>query len=74
MFKPQAIVYEEDRLRLQFYGDHPWELARPRVVLENDGKDGQKCDWSRIQQPGRQLNGERWVATFPFNMVALTYS
>lgn len=59
MFKPQSIGYEEDKLRLEFFGDHPWELARPRVVLENDGRDGQKCDWSRIQQPGRPLNGER---------------
>ncbi|KAG0652280.1 37S ribosomal [Hyphodiscus hymeniophilus] len=61
MFKPQQIEYEEDRLRREFYGDHPWELARPRVVLENDGKDGQRCDWSRIQQPGRPLNGESVV-------------
>ncbi|KAK2625107.1 hypothetical protein QTJ16_005476 [Diplocarpon rosae] len=61
MFKPQAIVYEEDKLRLQFFGDHPWELARPRVVLENDGKDSQRWDWSRIQQPGKQLNGESVV-------------
>jgi small subunit ribosomal protein S23 len=35
-------------------------LARPRIVLENDGKDAQKCDWSRIQQPGRPLTGERY--------------
>jgi hypothetical protein len=63
MFKPQPIEYEEDRLRKEFYGDHPWELARPRIVLENDGKDGQRCDWSRIQQPGRPLNGERYGTT-----------
>jgi len=61
MFKPQLIEYEEDRLRRKFYGDHPWELARPRIVLENDGKDGQRCDWSKIQQPGRPLNGESVV-------------
>jgi small subunit ribosomal protein S23 len=59
MFKPQPIEYEEDRLRREFYGDHPWELARPRIVLENDGRDGQRCDWSRLQQAGRPLNGER---------------
>jgi small subunit ribosomal protein S23 len=27
--------------------------------LEQDGKDGHKCDWSKLQQPGRQLNAER---------------
>jgi small subunit ribosomal protein S23 len=60
MFKPQLLEYEEDQLRKEFYGDHPWELARPRIILEDDGKDGQRCDWSRIQQPGRSLNGERY--------------
>ncbi|KFY01690.1 hypothetical protein O988_02601 [Pseudogymnoascus sp. VKM F-3808] len=58
MYKPTQITYEEDGLRENFYSDHPWELARPRVILEQDGKDGQKCDWSKIQQPSRELNGE----------------
>lgn len=61
MFKPTQITYEEDGLRENFYNDHPWELARPRVILEQDGKDGQKCDWSKIEQPARELNGERLV-------------
>ncbi|KAL3427692.1 37S ribosomal protein Rsm25 [Phlyctema vagabunda] len=61
MFKPQFIVYEEDRIRQTFYRDHPWELARPRIVLEEDGKDGQKCDWSKIQQDGKRLSGESVV-------------
>ncbi|EDO01457.1 hypothetical protein SS1G_03932 [Sclerotinia sclerotiorum 1980 UF-70] len=47
LFKPQTIVYEEDRIRQEFFRDHPWELARPRIVLENDGRDGQRCDWTR---------------------------
>jgi small subunit ribosomal protein S23 len=64
MFKPQPIEYEEDRLRREFYGDHPWELARPRIVLENDGRDGQRCNWEKIQQPGRPLNGERYSYRF----------
>lgn len=59
MFKPVQLEYEEDRLRKEFYSDHPWELARPRIMLENDGKDGLRCNWSRIQQRGRPLNGER---------------
>lgn len=59
MFKPLPLEYEEDRLRKSFFSDHPWELARPRIILESDGKDGQRCDWSRIQQRGRPLNGER---------------
>ncbi|TAQ85070.1 hypothetical protein B7494_g6593 [Chlorociboria aeruginascens] len=61
MFKPHNIRYEEDELREQFYSDHPWELARPRIVLENDGKDGQRCDWSSLRQRGRPLDGESVV-------------
>jgi small subunit ribosomal protein S23 len=59
LFRPLTLEYEEDELRKDFYRDHPWELARPRIVLENDGKDGLRSDWSRIQQRGRPLNGER---------------
>ena len=59
LFKPQRISYEEDNLRREFFKDHPWELARPRIVIENDGRDSQKVDWSRIQQGEKALSGER---------------
>lgn len=72
MFKPQQIVYEEDKIRQHFFQDHPWELARPRVILEQDGKDGQKVDWSRIEQPGRELNGERYGTDARFMWTVLT--
>ncbi|KAE8353899.1 37S ribosomal protein S25, mitochondrial [Aspergillus coremiiformis] len=58
MFLPVAIRYEEDQLRKEFFRDHPWELARPRVVLESSGKDYENYDWSRLQQPGKRLDGE----------------
>ncbi|EGY16587.1 hypothetical protein VD0002_g4684 [Verticillium dahliae] len=62
LFKPQQIIYEEDELRTTFFKDHPWELARPRVVLELDGKDWQRCDWSRgLRQPGLAISGESVV-------------
>ena len=59
LFQPQSIRYEEDNLRREFFGDHPWELARPRTVLEIDGKDAQKYDWSKASEPGRPVTGER---------------
>ncbi|KAF4456427.1 hypothetical protein F53441_1431 [Fusarium austroafricanum] len=34
IFRPQRIAYLEDGLRTTFYKDHPWELARPRVILD----------------------------------------
>ncbi|KAI9797790.1 MAG: mitochondrial ribosomal small subunit component [Piccolia ochrophora] len=58
MFKPQKITYEEDRLRKDFFQDHPWELARPRVILENDGRDGERHDWSRMEQSGKKVDAE----------------
>lgn len=59
LFQPQSIVYEEDALRKEFYKDHPWELARPRVVLENDGRDAERDDWSHMSQSHRPVSGER---------------
>ncbi|KAL8657394.1 MAG: hypothetical protein Q9226_001954 [Calogaya cf. arnoldii] len=61
LFQPQRVVYEEDRLRREFFGDHPWELARPRVVLENDGKDSERKDWSLVSQSDRPIDGESVV-------------
>ncbi|KAL6706098.1 mitochondrial ribosomal small subunit component [Coniothyrium glycines] len=61
LFKPLPIVYPEDQLRADFFGDHPWELARPRLVVENSGNDAKDYDWSTITQPGKQLDGESVV-------------
>ncbi|KAM3420672.1 hypothetical protein BST61_g3927 [Cercospora zeina] len=38
--------YHEDELRWEYFNDHPWELARPRVVLEDNGRDREVYDWS----------------------------
>ncbi|KAK4101970.1 mitochondrial ribosomal protein [Parathielavia hyrcaniae] len=62
MFRPAEIVHPEDELRQQFYRDHPWELARPMMVLELDGKDARDRDWSKgLRQPGMALSGESVV-------------
>ena len=64
LFKPQRIDYPEDALRREFFKDHPWELARPRLVVESDGCDARRVDWSSIRQSGRPLDGERCVFFF----------
>lgn len=62
LFRPQRIIYPEDELRRTFFKDHPWELARPKIVLENDGRDGEKWNWRQgLKQRGRQVDGERFV-------------
>lgn len=59
LFKPHNIIYPEDELRKRFYKDHPWELARPRILVEVDGADASRYDWSKLRQLGKQLDGER---------------
>ena len=67
LFKPLRLQFGEEKLRWEFFNDHPWELARPRVILENDGRDREKWDWSvpldhALQRPrsGEQdLEGKR---------------
>jgi len=62
LYRPTELVYPEDELRQDFYRDHPWELARPMMVLELDGEDARHRDWSRgLEQPGMRLSGERYV-------------
>lgn len=59
VYRPQRIVFPEDSLRQTFFQDHPWELARPRMILESDGKDSHVLDWSKgVRQPGMALSGE----------------
>jgi len=62
IFKPLKMGYNEDKLRSDFFNDHPWELARPKVILEDSGNDAKNWDWSKgIKQPGKRLDGERYI-------------
>ncbi|QIW98124.1 hypothetical protein AMS68_003642 [Peltaster fructicola] len=68
-FKPLQLQHKEDNLRWEFFNDHPWELARPRVVLENDGRDHEKWDWSHplcrpryTRDPQQQQESLAWEA------------
>ncbi|PHH73863.1 hypothetical protein CDD82_5230 [Ophiocordyceps australis] len=47
IYRPQPIFQPEDKLRATFFQDHPWELARPRVIVESDGMDHHRRDWSK---------------------------
>lgn len=57
--KPPRIEFPEDRLRRKFYKNHPFERARPRIVMEPTGKTNQ--DWSELSQRTGQITGERYV-------------
>jgi small subunit ribosomal protein S23 len=58
--KPRAIVYPEDRLRRQFYKDHPFELQRPKLLVETT-EGINRTDFSQLLLPGMnpaQVDGE----------------
>ena len=52
--RPKTIVYPEDRLRRKFYEDHPWELRRPRCLIESSG-DGTRRTWETLLQKGKSI-------------------
>lgn len=63
--RPRAIVYPEDKLRKQFYKDHPFELARPKVLVENE-LGINRTDYSKLMLDGMhpsQIDGEAYVFT-----------
>ncbi|RCK60547.1 37S ribosomal protein S25, mitochondrial [Candida viswanathii] len=55
------LVFMEDSLRKVFYKQHPWELARPKNLVENSGEDNKKCNWKHMLQLHKQLDGESVV-------------
>lgn len=63
LFKPLNLKYQEDQLRWEYFNDHPWELARPRVILENDGKDHEKWDWGHALCRPRDGHDEESIRT-----------
>ncbi|KAI8989509.1 mitochondrial ribosomal protein S25 [Pilobolus umbonatus] len=61
--KPRAIVYPEDKLRRQFYKDHPFELSRPKTLVENE-LGINRTDYSKLLLEGMhpsQVDGEAYV-------------
>lgn len=55
------LEFLEDQLRDVFYHQHPWELARPKILVENSGDEHAKCDWSHMLQLHKPLDGESVV-------------
>lgn len=51
----------EDELRNAFYHQHPWEFSRPKNLVESSGDENSKCDWSRMVQLHKPLDGESVV-------------
>lgn len=59
LYRAPQLKFVEDQLREVFYQQHPWELSRPKVLVENEV--GETYDWAHIHQLGKQLDGESVV-------------
>jgi small subunit ribosomal protein S23 len=62
--RPQAIVYEEDRVRRQFFRDFPFEAFRPTSLVEGaEVREGsvQGEAWTSLGQRGGYPAVEEWV-------------
>lgn len=55
------LTFLEDKLRDVFYHQHPWEFSRPKTLVENEGNEWAKCDWSHMLQLYKPLDGESVV-------------
>ncbi|KAG0679472.1 mitochondrial ribosomal small subunit component [Pichia californica] len=67
--KSQQLHFIEDELRLLFYKQHPWELADPKNLVENEYTLGnENFDWNHLRQFGKKLDGESVVQRTIFLM------
>lgn len=64
--KPKPITYDEDKVRQQFYRDHPWEAYRPKTLVEMSAEVGSESrvsgDAKRLRSYGRDPSVEDVVA------------
>ncbi|ODV60635.1 mitochondrial 37S ribosomal protein mS23 [Ascoidea rubescens DSM 1968] len=62
LYKPSNLNFLADELRSLFYKQHPWELANPKLVVENaNGDDNISTNYSSILNVGKALDGEAVV-------------
>ncbi|KAL0088489.1 mitochondrial ribosomal protein S25 [Phycomyces blakesleeanus] len=70
--RPVAIVYPEDKLRRQFYRDHPYELARPKVLVENN-TGLNRTDFSKLLLPEMNLYEVDGEAVVKYQLYLMTH-
>lgn len=59
---PAEVVYLEDKVRQQFFRDHPFEAFRPVTLTEGEEVEDDHSisgkDWTRLRQRGRNPSSE----------------
>jgi small subunit ribosomal protein S23 len=63
--EPRPVVYLEDRIRRQFFRDHPFEAFRPRTLVEGEAIEPEhpinSINWTRLRQRGRNPKPEEYA-------------
>ena len=58
--RPLPIYYLEDRVRKQFFADHPFETVRPRTLVEDEKVSEEHLvqgeAWTRLREGGRNAS------------------
>ncbi|KAI9281584.1 mitochondrial ribosomal protein S25 [Sporodiniella umbellata] len=70
--RPRAIVYPEDKLRRKFYKEHPFELARPKTLVEND-LGTNRTDFSKLLLDGMHLSEVDGEAVIKYQLHLMTH-
>lgn len=64
--RPKPIVYDQDKIRQQFFRDHPWEAYRPTTLVEMGAELPTESrihgDPKRLRSYGRNPSVEDFVA------------
>lgn len=75
ILKPQKLKFIEDQLRFLFYKQHPWELADPKSIIENEKTiETSNFNWSSIIQLNKKLDGESVVQRALFLVNSKSYN
>ncbi|ODV95978.1 hypothetical protein PACTADRAFT_49403 [Pachysolen tannophilus NRRL Y-2460] len=61
LYQSQKLKFLEDDLRKLFYEQHPWELADPKNLIENEKIMHKTLNWKTIRQLYVPLSGESVV-------------
>lgn len=54
-----GLQFLEDKIKMKFYEQHPWELTNPKILIEQQNNIlNLDLEWSRINPTGKQLDGD----------------
>ncbi|OBA25570.1 hypothetical protein HANVADRAFT_26831 [Hanseniaspora valbyensis NRRL Y-1626] len=54
-----GLQFVEDKIKMKFYDQHPWELTNPKILIEQQNNIlNLDLEWSKVNPTGKQLDGD----------------